>query len=162
MLSILANIADLLAAAGVIASLLFLAIELRVQNRETELKTWRELQMALADFKTVTNDPHMADLVERGHTDYAALSDAEKRAFGLFMEQGVQAIGLFRQHTGTVPKQFEHLHSAVRNTLLDHVATSGARAWWAESKPRGRFLPSTAELIDELQAPDAKPTGPHV
>jgi hypothetical protein len=53
----------------VIGSLVFLAFELRVQNRETGFKNWRKLQMSLTDFKAVTNDPQMADLVTRGHAD---------------------------------------------------------------------------------------------
>lgn len=162
MLDVLANIADVLAAAGVIASLLFLAFELREQNRETRLQNWRELTAALAEFKAVTNDPVMADLVERGHNDYAALGAAEKRAFGLYLEQGIHAIGNFRQHGGRVPMQFEHLHHVIRNTMLDHVTTPGARAWWAESKDKGRFMPATSAWIDELQTPGTKPDGPHV
>ncbi len=162
MLSTLANIADLVAAAGVIGSLLFLAIELREQNRETALKNWRELLATLTAFKAITNDPYMADLVTRGHADYHALTDAEKRAFGQYLEQGIHVIGNFEKHSGTVPRQFSGLHYPIQNTLLDHLATPGARAWWAESKQRGRFLPATVVRINELQAPGMGPIGPHL
>jgi hypothetical protein len=162
MLTFLADIADLLAAAGVIASLLFLAVQLRDQNRETRLKNWRELQVSLTQFKAVTNDLAMADLVARGQEDFDALSPGEKLAFGLYLEQGIHIIGNFDKHLGTVPKQFEHLNYAVHNTMLDLLSSPGARAWWKESKPRGRFLPSTAALIDKLQDAGARPVGPHL
>ena len=32
----------------------------------------------------------------------------------------------------------------------------------AESKPKGRFLPSTVEMIDRLQQPGQVPEGPHL
>jgi hypothetical protein len=162
MLTVLADIADLLAAAGVIASLLFLAVQLRDQNRETRLKNWRELQVSLTQFKAVTNDLAMAELVARGQADYGSLGPGEKLAFGLYLEQGIHIIGNFDKHSGTVPKQFRDLDVAIHNTMLDLLTSPGARAWWAESKPRGRFLPSTAALIEKLQRPDARPIGPHL
>ncbi|MBF9059147.1 hypothetical protein HKCCSP123_08120 [Rhodobacterales bacterium HKCCSP123] len=162
MLSTIADIADLIAAAGVIASLLFLSFELRIQNRETQLNNWRELLMSLTGFKAVTNDPFMADLVTRGHADYHALTEVEKFAFGLYLEQGIHIIGNFEKHTGKIPPEFTGLHYPIQNTLLDHLATPGARAWWSESRPRGRFLPATVARIEELQAPGARPVGPHL
>ena len=162
MLSTLAAIADLIAAAGVIASLLFLAIQLREQNRETGLTNWRELLETLTDFKGLTHDPHLADLVVRGHADYNALSAPEQLAFGNFMEQGIHIIGNFDKHAGTVPRQMKDLNLAVHNLLLDHLNSPGARMWWASSKPKGRFMPATAHRIDAILAEGQVPIGPHL
>ncbi len=162
MLSTLADIADLLAAAGVIASLIFLGVQLRDQNRETGLNNWRELLVTLTDFKAVTNDPYMADLVTRGHLDYHALNAAERTTFGNYLEQGIHIIGNFEKHSGTVPSQMQDLRYPVHNLMLDHLATPGARAWWIESKPKGRFLPSTVATIEAVQAEGAVPIGPHL
>jgi hypothetical protein len=162
MLTTLAGIADLLAAAGVIGSLIFLGVQLRDQNRETGLNNWRELLVTLTDFKGITNDPRMAELVVRGHADYQALSAAERLSFGMYLEQGIHIIGNFDKHSGTVPGQMKDLHYPVQNLMLDHIATPGARAWWAESKPKGRFLPATAATIDRLQAEGVEPIGPHL
>ena len=162
MLTVLADIADLLAAAGVIGSLIFLGLQLREQNRETGLNNWRELLVTLTDFKGITNDPYMADLVVRGHENYHALSQTEQLSYGLYLEQGIHIIGNFEKHSGTVPSQMKDLHFPVRNLMLDHIGTPGARAWWKESKPLGRFLPATVEMIDRLQAPGQRPQGPHL
>lgn len=162
MLSQIADIADLIAAAGVIASLLFLAFELRVQNRETGLANWRQLLESLTHFKAVTNDPYMADLVTRGQVDYHELTPSEQLAFGLYLEQGIHIIGNFDKHTGTIPAQMKHLHLAVHNLLLDLLNNPGARTWWAEAKPKGRFMPRTASTIEKALAFDAKPIGPHL
>lgn len=162
MLMTLAAIADLVAAAGVIGSLIFLGVQLREQNRETGLNNWRELLVTLTDFKGITNDPAMADLVVRGHTDYHALSEAEQLSFGLYLEQGIHIIGNFEKHSGTVPGQMKDLQYPVQNLMLDHLATPGARAWWTQSKPKGRFLPATVATIDRLQREGVAPVGPHL
>lgn len=162
MLPTLAAIADLVAAAGVIASLLFLAVQLREQNRETGLNNWRELLETLTDYKGVTHDPHMADLVVRGHADFHALAPHEQLSFGLYMEQGIHIIGNFDKHSGTVPRQMKDLNLAVHNLMLDHLNSPGARAWWASSKPKGRFMPNTAALIDSTLAEGQIPIGSHL
>ena len=158
----LAAIADLVAAAGVIASLLFLAFELRIQNRETGLANWRHLLESLTAFKATTNDPAMADLIMRGNADYAGLSPAEKLAYGNWIEQGIHIIGNFDKHSGTVPRAMRDLDIAVHNLMLDHLGSPGARQWWAEAKPRGRFMPATAATIDLMQQETRQPKGPHL
>jgi hypothetical protein len=162
MLSSLADIADLIAAAGVIGSLLFLAFELRIQNRETGLANWRHLLETLTDFKATTNDPHVADLVVRGNADFHALSPADQLAYGNWLEQGIHIIGNFEKHTGTVPAAMTDLHLAIHNLMLDHLRSPGARQWWAQSKPRGRFLPATVANIDRMQEDGRQPVGPHL
>lgn len=162
MLPTLAAIADLIAAAGVIGSLLFLAIQLREQNRETGLNNWRELLQTLTNFKAATNDPVLADLVVRGNGDYHGLSAAEQMTYGLYLEQGIHIIGNFDKHAGTVPRTMENLNYAVHNLMLDLLNHPGARAWWAESKPKGRFMPATVANIEAAMEEGRKPVGPHV
>lgn len=162
MLDTIANIADLVAAAGVIGSLLFLAFELREQNRETGLSNWRHLLESLTAFKAVTNDLAMADLVVRGNEDFHALGPAEQLAYGNYLEQGIHIIGNFEKHTGTVPRQMKDLHLAVHNLMLDHLRSPGAHAWWQTSKPRGRFMPATVQNIDRMMEDGRQPIGPHL
>ena len=160
-LSQLAAVADLLAAAGVIGSLLFLAFQMREANRENGLNNWRQLLENLTRYKAVTNDPYMADLVVRGNADYNALREAEKLSFGLYIEQGIHIIGNFEKHTGTVPRQLKGLDFAVQNLMHDLLHTPGAKQWWTEWKPRGRFMPITVQTIEQLQAEGRTFVGPH-
>lgn len=162
MLTTYAAIADLIAAAGVIGSLLFLAFELRIQNRETGLANWRQLLESLTHFKATTNDPYMADIVIRGSADYNALTAVEKLTFGNYLEQGIHIIGNFEKHSGTVPAAMRDLDLATHNLLLDHLNTPGARQWWAVAKPRGRFMPNTVVRIEALQREGTQPKGPHL
>ncbi|WP_424975463.1 hypothetical protein [Dinoroseobacter sp. S124A] len=162
MLAQLAAIADLIAAAGVIASLLFLAFELRIQNRETGLSNWRHLLESLTNFKATTNDLAMADLIVRGNADYTSLTPAEKLSYGHYLEQGIHIIGNFEKHSGTVPSQMRDLQLAVHNLFLDLLSPPGARQWWAEAKPRGRFMPNTVRTIEKMQEEGRRPLGPHL
>ena len=162
MLSTLADIADLIAAAGVIASLLFLAVQLREQNRETGLNNWRQLLESLTRFKATTNDPYMADLIVRGNADFHALSPPERLSYGNYLEQGIHIIGNFDKHTGTVPRQLRDLNLAVHNLMHDHLRSPGAKQWWTWARPHGRFMPATARTIARMQAPGTTFIGPHL
>lgn len=160
MLSDFTGIADLIAAIGVIASLLFLTYELRAANRETKLANWRQLLDSYRVHKAVTNDLIMSDLIERGHKDYHALSNVEQRSFGMYIEQGIHVMGNFLKHSGKVPKELHGLEMAIHNSLLDLLRTEGARAWWQVAEPKGMLLPTTRKLIAELQSPGQQPIQP--
>ncbi|MEM1234811.1 MAG: hypothetical protein AAGH70_11870 [Pseudomonadota bacterium] len=46
--------------------------------------------------------------------------------------------------------------------LFDHLSTPGARQWWQEAKPRGRFRPNTVRTIEMMQQDGKAPIGPHL
>ena len=118
-LSQFADIADLIAAFGVIGSLLFLAFELRLSNKETRMSNWRQLLDSFREFKAVTNDVAFSELIERGNINYDDLSAAEKRSYGQYLEQGIHVIGNFSKHRGGIPMELDGLQSAVDNSLID-------------------------------------------
>ncbi len=89
-----APLADLLAALGVMVSVGVLAWKTHQSRKQAELSNWRELLESLVAFKGPTNDAEFADLVERGHTDYCALSPADKRRFGLYLSKASTCSGI--------------------------------------------------------------------
>ena len=149
-LSQMADIADLIAALGVIGSILFLAFELRHSNEETRMANWRQLLDSIREFKAITNDVSFSELIERGNTSYESLSAAEKRSYGQYLEQGIHVIGNFTKHRGGIPKQFSGLQDAVSKSLLDLLESEGARQWYQESKPKGKLMAETYRTIDGL------------
>lgn len=151
-ITVMANIADLLAAMGVIASLLFLGAELRRSNRDTRQANWRELLDSYRDFKAVTNDLKFAEFLVRARADYHALTPAEKISFDHYQEQGVHVMSNFFKHDGTVPDELEGLEVVVGNCLFEHLDAPGARAWLEENKTRGRLMPGTYARIDAVLA----------
>ena len=128
MLTELSAMADIVAAAAVVASVVFLGLQVRESNRQARLSNWRALLDALARFKGLTNDLTFAEMVERGHRDFGALQPHEQRAFGLYLEQGIHVFGNFDKHHGRIPAGYTGLQTAIEANLRDLVTTPGARA----------------------------------
>ena len=151
-LAVLADIADLLAALGVIASLLFLALELRRSNRDTRQANWRALLDSYRSFKALTNDLAFAEFVVRARQSWPDLSPAEKLSFEHYQEQGIHVMGNFFKHASTMPGDLTGLTRAVEICMIDHLSGPGARAWYHDNRARGRLMPATYRNIDDILA----------
>jgi len=147
-LSQLAPTADIIAAIGVILSLIFLAYELRQNRKQSELANWRDLLESLSTFKGLTNDLEFSEFLERAEKDYHALTPAEQRSFGMYLEQGIHIIGNFAKHNDTIPNKLVGMEDAIHSLLRDLLNTHGARAWCFETKPKRRFMPQTYVMVD--------------
>ena len=80
-ISVVAGIADLAAALGVIASLIFLALQIR-QNTETVKNSHWEATLQRDNTHTArTLDEHVANIVQKGRKSYSGLTDSEKLVF---------------------------------------------------------------------------------
>ena len=150
MLSQIADIADLIAAAAIVISLLFVAYEMRATRKQAELTNWREVLHTLTEYKAQTNDPVLADIVVRGHADIDALSDGERLSFELYLEQGVHVYGNFLKHNDSLPQKLIGLDGAVGNHFYELLKTPGGAAWWEGSQKRHRFMPETYRVTNAL------------
>ncbi len=75
-------IAELLGAIGVIASLLYLAAQIRQNTRNLQAAAFDSSAQTLAEEnRAFSLNPEFAELVERGNADYYSLSDLEKRRY---------------------------------------------------------------------------------
>lgn len=154
----IAPVADLLAALGVMITVAVLAYELHQTRKQTELSNWRDLLQTMVEYKGLTMDAEFAEFVDRAHLDYDALTLAEKRRFGMFLEQGIHIYGNFLKHNDSLPRKLEGLDDAVANYYHDMLATPGGAAWYAETRSLGHFMPGTYKTIDAILAAGRKPT----
>lgn len=152
-------IAEGIAALAVILSIAFLAYELHLTRKQSEYANWREVLQSLSDYKAATNDLTFAEFFERGHQDYAALSPAERRSFGLYLEQGVHIYGNFLKHNDALPRKLEGLEDAIMNHFGEMLTSPGGAVWWQEAHGRGRFMPDTYRTVDRLLAARARKGG---
>lgn len=152
----IADYADLIAALGVMLSILFVAYEMHQSNREAKLSNWRQLLSSLSQYKGLTQDMALSELIERGHADYHALTGPEKRTYGNYLEQGIHIIGNFSKHSGTIPGELKGLEGAIDNSLRDLLNHPGALTWWEEGRPKGKFMPQTYRNIDRILGIDGK------
>ena len=156
----IALVTQIVAALGVVVSMCFLAYELHLTRKQSELTNWRELLATLTDYKGQTSDLVFAELIERGHADYDDLLPHEQRAFGLYLEQGIHVLGNFLKHNDALPRKLAGLDDAVSNMFIDALTTPGGAAWYRDTRDLGRFMPATYEVIDAILVAGRKPTAP--
>ncbi|NKX44173.1 hypothetical protein [Roseicyclus persicicus] len=152
MLGQIADIASLLAALGVFASVAVLAYELRQTRHQAELSNWRDVLQTLTDYKARTQDPQLAGILVRGHADYGSLGPADAITFGMYLEQGVHIYGNFLKHNDALSVKLVGLEGAIANHFHEMLTTPGGAAWWAEAQARKRFMPGTYEVTNALLA----------
>ena len=149
-------IGTMLGAIGVIVSLVYLAIQIKNQNRESELAAANELAAQWsAAMSDVATNPELARILEIG------LDDVEK----LEPYQYVQ----FTAHLNRIFRDVESMYAQYRAgrlsaELWDGIATStiqftkspGVRYWW--STRSGWFGKSFSQFIQNHIEADAAPT----
>lgn len=149
----IADIADLLAAFGIIVTLGFLAWEMRKNAEQTRLGNWHSTLSALREQKRRTDDPTVADIIDRGRANFDALTGAEKITFGYWMEEWAQAMeGLLVSSATSVHGREEMRHAALSN-FAAMFAHPGCRQWWRWSGLEHRW---PRALVKEIEGAIAK------
>ena len=127
----LGALAELVGALGVIVSLLYLATQIRVQNRESRVSASRELSSSFNDFLgDMARDSVLAEIFIRGLRDMGSLDEVELMQFS--------------SHMNRVFRVFESMHlqnlegrldssvwRGVANILKDYSSQKGFRDWWS-------------------------------
>lgn len=85
--SLIANSADLVAAFGVIASLIFLAVQVRRNTNEVRNSHLQSSQALFASFRSTTLDLRVAEVIEKGKQSFHELSQVEKMVFTSWMHE---------------------------------------------------------------------------
>lgn len=148
-LSALANIADLLAALGIIASVIFVAFELRKASEQARMSNWNAVLSGLREHKRRTDDPYIADLVVRGRNDFEALTDAEKLTFGYWMEELVQCYDGLIVHEKAIAVGPGEARRAAVGAFALHFSYPGCLAWYRWSGVARRWPRQLIEAIEE-------------
>ncbi len=147
----LGNIGEFVGAIGVIASLVYLAAQIRQNTRSVRVSMFRE---AVRDFALASDvlagDAELARIWRTGIRDFDALEPDERLRFAAY------ALGLFRR-TENVFFQTQHgaLDPAFGESVISSVRLMGSWpgvvAWWARA--RVLFSPSFREYVDRELTP---------
>jgi len=117
--------ADILAAAGVIGSLLYLAGQIRAQVKEAELSGTREL--------SIFENEQSFGVYERAIQDYTNLSRSDRiRAFMLF-SSAMRILELQYFHLGEARLEKRYF-SGIQSRMQELGTFPGVRQWWADNK----------------------------
>ena len=142
-------LAELLAAAGVIASLIFVAFEVRKNTAQTRQANWGNAADRFNAVYAQTNDIELAKLVVKGRQSYHELSEAEKVSFGHYLEQLCIAIEALLVHGESLAHGREAMMVLAKKHLAFHLSFPGARQWYDEFDQQRGYPPAMREFIRE-------------
>ncbi len=142
----LGNIGEFVGAIGVIASLVYLAVQIRRNSNSVRASTFQEAVRDVAVLSDLlATDADLARIWSNGLRDFDALEREERVRFAAYM------LGMFRRlenvlyqtrHGGLDPAYWEGQLSAMQGTL----SQPGVAAWWVRSQ--GLFSPSFREYVE--------------
>jgi len=143
---------DLVGGVAVVASLIYLALQVRHSARQTRENTRAlriasrsAVQDAFARWRALASDARLAELYLRGCQDYSALSRDERFQFGLVAQELFYAYEtFFMQAVGTTSA------SIVTEQLALAARPAGLREWWRRN--RQLFDQAFAHEVDEAVA----------
>jgi hypothetical protein len=142
-------LAELLAAAGVIASLVFVAFEVRKNTAQTRQANWGNAADRFNAVYAQTDDIELAKLVVKGRQSYHDLSEAEKVSFGHYLEQMCIAIEALLVHGDSLAHGREAMMVLAKKHLAFHLSFPGARQWYDEFDQQRGYPPAMREFIRE-------------
>lgn len=141
-------IGEVIGGVGVIVTLIYLSIQIRLNTKATNKQSLRDAtELLMSCYRSVTDDEALAEIFVKGMEDYESLIVTEKERFHYLNTTQLHAattiIGLTDQDDGSVPSMLDYFDR--------RMSSPGYRTWWNE---RGRNVVAKdyLELIDEYHA----------
>jgi hypothetical protein len=127
-------VGEIIGATGVIASLMYLAIQIRSDAAAKRADTSHAQSKMLADAQnSIAASPGLAEVFHKGVSDYAALTGPEKVRFNAAVGSTFRAFeDTFHRHTeGHLDEKLWH---GIDKPIDDFINTPGIRVWWGIRK----------------------------
>ena len=148
MFSDLGAIGEFIGGLGVIITLVYLAIEIRLNRRAVSSAAAESVMQSMSAFyQALGNTPELASLMTRGVADFESLSEDQKSQCYLWLFSWFRLVEVAHTHqsAGQLPKGFWdgqvlHLASILRNQVVQD--------FWAARKPV--FSTSFQAVVDGL------------
>lgn len=144
-----AAIGQLISAAGVIASLIFVGIQVRQSVKAARSTAFQSMVSSIiATNTTALGNPELLDLIDRGGRG-AALKPAEHARYVIFVLTAARLAqsAHYQMKLGLLDKV--QLESVIYN-LIRHMNTPAGSAVWSELA--GRSDPEFCQYVEELSA----------
>ncbi len=149
----IAALSELVAAAAVIISVVYLAVQIRNNTKEIRASSFNAVTDSFNQFNfLVARDTQVAKLWHRGSLAYEDLNDVEKRQYDLLI------LGLFRIHEsvyyqsnrGTMEQD---LRDAENRSLFSLLGEAGMRHWWKQNpySMTNEFRDYVEEIIARIE-----------
>ncbi|MGD8494689.1 MAG: hypothetical protein PVF05_00760 [Gemmatimonadales bacterium] len=163
----IAALAQVLAAIGVIVSVVYLALQVRQNTHQARLNTeslgvTHEMggaAMSIDIGLAIAGDAELADILQRANAGGESLSAADKIRFSAFLYASVAGFqaGFYNFRRGFADPEAWRGHE---RDVVGLLASPMARAWW--EREQLRFSPKLVDHLDRLLAaePQLSPSSP--
>jgi len=132
-LSAVADLADLLAALGIIVTVIFLALQIKQNTKALENTRWESYLDRLANSFARPMDERAATVIVKGNKSFNALSDTEKLVFSAWADEYILSAALLLTYQDQAV-----LGSMTTNTADRRLAwffgAPGNLEWWRHNR----------------------------
>lgn len=153
-----AAIGEIVGAIGIIATLIYLSIQIRQNTKSTETST---ISAFMESYSSATRawgaSTELARVVRIGNTDFDSLNEDEKfQYFALIGQFFVNFESLFSLFESGVldPRRW----ATIKADIAAFVHFSGGRVFWKQTREAWVGYPEFVELVDHLASQDDKPS----
>ncbi len=143
----LANIAEIVSGFGVIASLIFVAMEIRKGTGQSKMANWASLVDRYNAVYSQTDDMAFANLVAKGRKGYHDPSDGEQISFGHYLEQICIANEALLVYAQSMVHGKEDALAVFRKQIRFHLGFKGAREWLKDFESQRAFPAPLTQAI---------------
>ena len=133
------ELAQLIAAIGVILSMLTVAKQISDNTKQAKLINWVVLSERYMSVYRQAGDLNLADVIVRGHRDFESLTGAEQLAFGHFLENICIANEGALVMANSVSRGKEGMISLFERHVRWHLGTKGGGAWFEKFQQERGF-----------------------
>ena len=147
-LSDLGSLANLIAAVGVMISLIFVAVQIKASTLEMKAAHWESLLDRISNLTSRTLDRDVAEIVQKGIKSFNGLSDTEKVVFASWAHEFVVTASQQRR-MGALGLLRPALVKVANERLTWLFKAGGSREWW-KSQNRMPLVRDLEATIDEL------------
>jgi hypothetical protein len=148
-------VGQIVGAVAVVVSVIYLALQVRSNARQTRLASMRAMSDAFNQWLYgLAGNPQIGELYYRGMHDFASIDGPDLPRFSALMDS------LFRIYEDMYYQHIEqhldpHVWRGFEAVMRDIIAYPGAKAWWQSR--RHWFSGQFAQFIEGLASPAARP-----
>ena len=148
-LNAIANIAELIAALGVIVSVVYLAIQIRDNTKSSRIQERQNTTRQFADSMDILLlHPDLAEIHDKGRDNPEELSTKDLIRFRRLLLRGFWYFSAQYQQFVVGAIGDEEWAESI-SIIRAYIAHRGVKEWWTDGHGREYFSPSFADFIDE-------------
>jgi len=142
-------VGEIVGALAVVVSLMYLATQIRLQNRESRAASVHQVIDGYRTTISQLHEPEMADIWVQAHRDFDALSDSQRLRFVIYLTVALRAFedAFFQWREGRLETP---IWQALLTPLVDVKATVAFHRFW--QLRRHHFRDQFADYVDGLEA----------